>query len=220
MQRMSRYFVVLSLFLAAFTPRVQAQNVYAQIHGTVTDATGLVISKATVTVQNMSTGITTVREADANGYYIFTQLQVGGPYTVTVAAPGFESYVSTGLTLNVNDNREVDGKLKVGATSQTVEVSASALQVETSNTQLQQVATEDQLEEIPLEGRDPAGLQKLEPGVVESSDRLGNFSSNGSQTPQNAYVLNGTDITDVALQQEGLQINPDALHEELSLIHI
>ncbi len=214
MQRMSRYLVVLSLFLAAFTPRVQAQNVYAQIHGTVTDATGLVISKATVTVQNMSTGITTVREADANGYYIFTQLQVGGPYTVTVAAPGFESYVSTGLTLNVNDNREVDGKLKVGATSQTVEVSASALQVETSNTQLQQVATEDQLEEIPLEGRDPAGLQKLEPGVVESSDRLGNFSSNGSQTPQNAYVLNGTDITDVALQQEGLQINPDALHEE------
>ena len=65
-----------------------------------------------------------------------------------------------------------------------------------------------------MEGRDPAGLQKLEPGVVESSDRLGNFSSNGSQTPQNAYLVNGIDITDVALNQEGLQINPDALQEE------
>jgi hypothetical protein len=214
MQRMSRYLVGLSLLLSAFTPRVHAQNVYAQIHGTVEDATGSVIPKATVTVVNTSTGITTVRQADSSGYYIFTQLQVGGPYSVTVSAPGFESYVSTGLTLNVNDNREVDGKLKVGTTSQTVEVSASALQVETSNTQLQQVATEDQLEEIPLEGRDPAGLQKLEPGVVESSDRFGSYSSNGNQTPQNAYVLNGTDINDGPLQTEGLQINPDALHEE------
>jgi hypothetical protein len=214
MQRMSRYLIGLSLLLSAFTPKAHAQNVYAQVHGTVEDATGSVIPNATVTVLNTSTGITTVRQADSNGYYIFTQLQVGGPYSVTVSAPGFQNYVSTGLTLNLNDNREVDGKLKVGATSQTVEVSASALQVETSNTQLQQVATADQLEEIPLEGRDPAGMQKLEPGVVESSDRFGSYSSNGSQTPQNSYLINGADINDAPLQSEGIQINPDALEEE------
>ena len=214
MQRMSRYLIGLSLLLSAFTPKAHAQNVYAQVHGTVEDATGSVIPNATVTVLNTSTGITTVRQADSNGYYIFTQLQVGGPYSVTVSAPGFQNYVSTGLTLNLNDNREVDGKLKVGATAQTVEVSASALQVETSNTQLQQVATADQLEEIPLEGRDPAGMQKLEPGVVESSDRFGSYSSNGSQTPQNSYLINGADINDAPLQSEGIQINPDALEEE------
>jgi hypothetical protein len=214
MQRLGRYLVVLSLLLSAVTPKAHAQNVYAEVHGTVEDSTGSAIPKATVTVLNTSTGITTVRQADSNGYYIFTQLQVGGPYTVTVSAAGFESFVQSGLTLNVNDNREVDGKLKVGATSQTVEVSASALQVETSNTQLQQVATADQLEEIPLEGRDPAGMQKLEPGVVESSDRFGSYSSNGSQTPQNSYLINGADINDAPLQQEGIQINPDALQEE------
>ena len=206
--------VVLLLMFMALAVSASAQNVYAALHGTVTDATGSALPNATVTVLNTSTGISTVRQADASGYYIFTQLQVGGPYTVTIASSGFESYVETGLTLNVNSNREVDGKLKVGATLQTVEVLASALQVETSNTQLQQVATEDQLEEIPLEGRDPAGLQKLMPGVVESSDRFGSYSSNGSQTPQNSYLLNGTDINDSPLQAEGLQINPDALHEE------
>jgi hypothetical protein len=211
---MRKYLVVVLLFFAGIAFKAQAQNVYAALHGTVTDSTGSVIPNATVTVQNTSTGITTVRRADSNGYYIFTQLQVGGPYTVTVSSPGFESFVANGLTLNVNDNREVDGKLQVGAASQTVEVSASALQVETSNTQLQQVATEDQLEEIPLEGRDPAGLQKLEPGVVESSDRFGSYSSNGNQTTQNAYMLNGADINDGPLQDEGIQINPDALHEE------
>jgi hypothetical protein len=209
---MRKYLAI--LFLLFGIAKADAQNVYAAVHGTVTDASGSAISNATVTVLNTSTGISTVRQADPNGYYIFTQLQIGGPYTVTITSPGFESFVSTGLTLNADDNREVNGKLNVGAAAQSVEVTASALQVETSNTQLQQVSSEAQLEEIPLEGRDASGLQKLLPGVVESSDRFGNFSSNGSQTAQNSYLLDGTDINDGALQEDLLKINPDALHEE------
>ena len=107
MSPMRKYLVVVLLFFAGIAFKAQAQNVYAALHGTVTDSTGSVIPNATVTVQNTSTGITTVRRADSNGYYIFTQLQVGGPYTVTVSSPGFESFVANGLTLNVNDNREV-----------------------------------------------------------------------------------------------------------------
>ncbi|MFZ0747697.1 MAG: carboxypeptidase-like regulatory domain-containing protein [Terracidiphilus sp.] len=215
MHRMMRYLLALTLVLCGFNLNAFADNVYAALHGTVTDSTGAVIPDATVTVVNTSTGITTVRQADKKGYFIFPQLQVGGPYSVTISAPGFQSFVSSGLTLNVNDNREVvDIKLQVGAASQTVEVTATAVQVETSDTQLKQIATADQLEGIPLEGRDPAGLGKLSPGVVESSDRFGSFSSNGSQTPQNSYLVNGTDINDGPLQNEGIQVNPDALEEE------
>ncbi|MDR3560858.1 MAG: carboxypeptidase-like regulatory domain-containing protein [Negativicutes bacterium] len=205
--------VVFTGLVLGFVPQAIAQS-YAAVHGTVTDTTGAVISGATTTVLNTSTGIKNVTKADKNGYYIFPQLQVGGPYTVTISAQGFQNFVAGGLTLNVNDNREVNGKLAVGAESQTIEVSATALQVETSNTQLQQIATSDQLEGVPMEGRDPAGLQKLQPGVVESNDRFGTFSSNGSQTAQNSYLLNGVDINDPALQSEGIQINPDALQEE------
>jgi hypothetical protein len=186
---------------------------YAALHGTVIDASDSVIPNATVAALNTSTGITTVRTADASGYYIFTQLQVGGPYTVTMTAPGFANFVQTGLMLNVNDNREVNARMKVGAAVQTVEVSATAVQVETSNTQLQQVATTDQIQALPFEGRDPAGVQKLAPGVMESSDRFGSFSTNGSQTAQNNYLVNGTDINDGPLQDEGIQVNPDALSE-------
>lgn len=206
--------LLLLVFLASVPTSVWAQNVYAALHGTVADTSGAVIPGATVSVVNTATGIKTERTADKSGYFIFTQLQVGGPYSVTVSSPGFESFVASGLMLNVNDNKDVDAKLQVGATAQTVEVSATAVQVETSNTQLQQMATAEQLEEIPLEGRDPAGLQKLSPGVVESSDRFGSFSSNGSQTPQNSYLVNGTDINDGPLQSEGIQINPDALEQE------
>ncbi len=203
----------LLLIFSSFCVGSYAQNVYAALHGTVTDSSSAVVPGAAVTTLNTSTGIKTTAQADKSGYYIFPQLQVGGPYTVTVTAPGFQTFTSTGLTLNVNDNREVDAKLTVGAESQTVEVSATALQVDTSDTQLKQIATADQLEGIPLEGRDPDGLQKLQPGVVESSDRTGAYSSNGSQTAQNSYVLNGTDINDGPLQDVGILINPDALQE-------
>ena len=77
-------FVIALLLLASFaSPRKGiAQNVYAALHGTVTDSSGAVVPNATVKVTNGSTGITTDRRADKNGYYIFPQLQVGGPYTV------------------------------------------------------------------------------------------------------------------------------------------
>ena len=79
---------------------------------------------------------------------------------------------------------------------------------------MKQVITAQQMEEAPLLGRDVSGLQKLSPGTVESSDRFGSYSSNGSQTQANSYLLNGADITDVSLQDEGISVNPDALAEE------
>ena len=193
---------------------VQAQDVYAAIHGTVTDASGAVISNAAVTVVNTSTNIKTKATTDKNGYYIVPQLQIGGPYTVTIEATSFQTFTQSGLNLQLNDNRDVDAKLAVGSPNTTVQVSATALQVETSDSQLKQIVTAEQLEAIPLEGRDASGLQKLEPGVVESSDRFGGFSTDGNQTPQNSYQVNGIDINDFALQDEAISVNPDALQEE------
>jgi hypothetical protein len=210
--------VALGAFCLIPSPSASAQNVYAAIHGTVTDTSGAVVPNASVTVVNTSTNIAKRATSDNKGYYTFPQLQVGGPYTVTITATGFQTFTQKGLTLNVDDNRDVDAKLEVGSGTTTVQVSATALQVETSDTELKQVMTADQLEEIPLEGRDPAGLQKLEPGVVESSDRFGSFSTDGSQTPQNSYLLNGVDINDGPLQNEGIQINPDALEEESVIV--
>jgi hypothetical protein len=196
------------------TPAALAQNVYGAIHGTVTDPSGAVVPDATVTVVNTSTNITTKATSDSKGYYILPQLQVGGPYTVTIEAAGFKSFTQSSLNLQLNDNRDVDAKLEVGSPSTTIQVSATVVQVETSDSQLKQIVTTQQMEAVPLEGRDASGLQKLEPGVVESSDRFGGFSTDGSQTPQNAYQVNGIDINDYALQDEAISVNPDALQEE------
>ncbi|WP_158819925.1 carboxypeptidase-like regulatory domain-containing protein [Granulicella sp. S156] len=206
-------FALLAVVLSA-PSLMSAQNLYAALHGTVTDPTGAVVPGALITVVNSSTSITTTAKTDSKGYYVVPQLQAGGPYAVTITANGFDKATTGNLTLNVNDNRDVDVKLVVGGSNLTVEVNATGLQVETADTQLKQIVTATQLEEIPLLGRDAAGLQKLNPGVVESSDRFGSFSTNGSQTPANSYSLNGVDINDGPLQSEGIQVNPDALQEE------
>jgi hypothetical protein len=193
--------------------RAWAQVDTAAIHGTVTDSTGAVIADADVAVLNTSTGISSKAKSDSKGYYTVTQLQTGGPYTVTITAQGFSKSETNGIQLNVNDNREVDGKLPVGSSAQTIQVQAAAVQVETSETQLKTDILSSEISELPLLGRDASQLEKTAPGVVEAADRLGGFSANGAQTQQSNYLLDGSDVNDIALNDEGLVVNPDALGE-------
>src|ERR1700684_1269180 len=205
----------LALIAAAFFGKLQveAQSTTASIHGTVTDSTGAVLPDVTVTVENVSTSISSSRKTDSQGFFIFPDLHIGGPYTVTISKEGFHKFISTGIMLDLSSAREVEAKLQVGASSQTVQVNSATIQVETADMQLKNVIGARELEELPTLGRDAVQLQKTAPGVVESNDREGTFSTNGSQTQENSYLLDGTDINDILLNQPGITVNPDALAE-------
>jgi hypothetical protein len=205
--------VILAVAALGFEKQSPAQVTTAAIHGTVTDTSGAVVPSADITVLNTSNGISAAVKTDSKGYYTLTQLQPGGPYTVTISAAGFTKSVINGVQLNVNDNREVNGELSVGSAAQTVEVQAATVQVETTETQLKVDILSDEITQMPLLGRDATILQKTTPGVVEAADRLGGFSANGAQIEQNSYLLDGTDVNDSALQDEGLTVNPDAIGE-------
>ena len=206
-------FAAVMALIATSGGSLHGQNVYAAVHGSVSDASGALVPNAIVTLTNTSTGVKTIAKTDSKGYYIFPQLAPGGPYTVEISGTGFTPYKATGINLNVNDNLAEDAKLQVGGSSTEVEVSANNLQVETSDTQLKTTFEAQQIEDLPLLGRDVVNLQKTTPGVVESSDRFGTFSTNGTQTAGNSYLLDGADINDAPLQQPGITPNPDALGE-------
>ncbi|MGA7522352.1 MAG: carboxypeptidase-like regulatory domain-containing protein [Acidobacteriaceae bacterium] len=214
LRRITRFSVLLTaVCLFCGIPRAHAQNVYATIHGTVTDPTGAVVPNAQVTALNTSTGIHNTVTTDDKGYYTFTQLQTGGPYTVSVQAPGFQRYEKTGITLLVNGNPEVDATVRVGSSSQTIRVAAAPVEVSTSDTQLKTDITSSEVEQMPLLGRDASILEKTAPGVTEVPDRFGNPESDGAQSQQSDFTLDGVDINDVALQDQGIIVNPDALAE-------
>jgi Carboxypeptidase regulatory-like domain len=189
------WYVAVCLLLVAtrmlWVVQAKAQATTASISGTITDPSGAVLSGATVTVVNASTGISSVQKTDSKGYFLFPDLHIGGPYKVSVDKDGFQRFISAGIMLDLSSAREVDAQLRVGASSETVNINAAAVQVETSDMQLKNVVGAAEIEDLPTLGRDAVQLQKTTSGVVDSSDRMGTFSTNGSQTQENAYLLGG-----------------------------
>ena len=107
--------------LVASAGALMAQSTYGAILGTVRDTSGAVVAGATITITN--TGTTAARSAvsNANGDYVFNNIDVGA-YSVSIAAPGFEKFSASQIELTARETRRIDAVLKAGAETQTVEV--------------------------------------------------------------------------------------------------
>src|SRR5271169_1638620 len=174
------YLAVLILpFLLSFL--VHAAEVTATISGTVNDATGAVVPKATVTLTNKATNGSRTVLTDSGGSYLFTLVGIG-TYRVTVEQTGFRKYVRDGIVLNVNQNAKLDVALQVGASEQVVEVTGDVTQVDTLSATLGSVETERRIVDLPLVERDTFQLGLLQAGVFPTDDNDGSgnpFSVSG-----------------------------------------
>ncbi len=83
--------VVLGIILAVSFSYAHAIDVTARIKGTVTDPTGAVVAKATVTVTNSQTGVVSTTTSSASGDYIFPALPIG-TYSINVTASGSNNF--------------------------------------------------------------------------------------------------------------------------------
>ncbi len=108
---------------------------------------------------------------------------------------------------------------ELGQVSQQVTVEARVAQINTTSMQLGTTIGSNTIEDMPLNGRNWLQLQQLQPGVVGASDRFGvgtlgtNFATNGAQTQQNAFYVNGVDTADICLNMAGVIPSPDAIAE-------
>src|SRR5204863_5726958 len=103
------------------------------ISGTVTDKSGAVVSGAIVTVTNLerNTVIRTIK-SESGGHYVAALLPVGH-YKVAATAPGFKTFETTGIEVNVSDRVAVNPKLDPGGKDEVVTVTANALRVDTQS---------------------------------------------------------------------------------------
>ena len=197
----------------------RADNLYGTIRGTVSDQTGAVIPGATVTIRNQGTGISRTAQSLADGGFEFVNLLAPATYAVSVEKEGFRRFVSENVHLEVNQVFVANATLEVGAGLQQVTVEAQTAQINTTGMQLGTTITGNTIVDLPLNGRNWIQLQQLQPGVVGASDRFGvgtmgtNFSTNGSQTQQNSFYVNGTDTADISLNAAGVIPSPDAIGE-------
>ncbi len=201
------------LFFTASSWRLQADELTARIHGTVTDPSGAAVPGAQVKATNLETNVSaTVPSAD-DGSFEFLSLPVG-TYQVTVTKSGFRAFTATNLPLQLNQVYELPVALQIGPISESIQVEASPLQVETLVTQLGTVIGRKQILDLPLLNRNWVQLEQLAPGVMGQSERYtSTFATNGSQTQQNSFLLDGVDSTDLRVNTPEFLPSPDALAE-------
>ena len=110
--------ILVGLAFVALTAQVLAQAVNtAQIHGAITDPTGAAIQGAKVKVTQINTGMVRTTVSSSEGTFSLPGLPVG-PYSLEVAAQGFQNYIQTGITLQVSQNPQIDVRLQLGTVSQ------------------------------------------------------------------------------------------------------
>ena len=116
----------LSLLLALtfmFTLCGHAQRYLGSIQGEVTDPTGAKVANAKVDAEETTTHFKTTGVSNQAGVYTFASLNPG-TYTVTVTAAGFRPEAVSDVVLTAGQLQNVDLKLSVGATTESVQVVA------------------------------------------------------------------------------------------------
>jgi hypothetical protein len=191
---MRHVFLFSLLSLLVCVPAV-AQLDRGTITGSVTDPSGAAVPGVHVSVRNTATGVkfeTTTTEA---GQYNQPGLPIGN-YEVKFSAEGFKELARPGITLQASDLIRIDGKLEVGAVTDSVEVTAEAARLQTDTAEVSAALDGKSLMDLPLSfsgGRHAANFAySIMPGVT-GSDYTSHI--NGSTEFSKDVLLEGATST-------------------------
>lgn len=158
-------------FVAALTLSATAwgQVNTAQLSGEVKDSSGALVPNAVITVTNLGTSATVTDKTDKAGFYQIVELQPG-KYVVIAEHPGFKKIEKTGIELTVGQPAELNFSLPPGNSDTVVTVSANVELVNGTTAEIATTIGEKEITELPLNGRNPADLVFLAPGVTNLAE--------------------------------------------------
>ncbi|PYY12440.1 MAG: hypothetical protein DMG61_16515, partial [Acidobacteria bacterium] len=201
--RFTRALILLGAFLCCVGVSF-AQTGTAAVHGTITDPQGRVVPSAMVTLTSTATNIVRTQKTGPVGNFSF-DLIPPGDYRLEVEAPGFQKALLESIHALVATPSDINVVLRVGSTTQTVEVIAenAAVQVNTQDSSLGNTIVSEQIAQLPLEARNVLSLLSLQPGVTKDGYVA------GGRMDQTNVTLDGVDINDAEKSQAG----PDSLNQ-------
>jgi len=210
------------LLSATFVSVARAQVEQGRFVGQITDPQGAVIPGANVKLTNEGTNIVHKAVTNSTGQYVITPVPAG-QYILSVTAPGFATTTTSSIEVQVGQIVREDLKLKIGASSQSVEVTAAAPLLTTDSATVGTVITHEQLTGLPLNGRGFYQLAELTPGAslqAATGNSLairpeivnGNVIS-GIRGSATSFLLDGVDVTEQHQGGTFIQTSIDALQE-------
>jgi hypothetical protein len=200
--RSCRALVVTAVFSMLGTGLGSAQGVTTgAIAGKVTDPQGQAVVQAGVQITHRGTGYTTTVRTRDNGQYLVQGLEVGGPYTVTIRAIGFEPFIRENVDVTLSEATHVNAQLiaqAVELSAVTVSVPATADFAPTRQGVTVQIS-DTLVSRIPTFSRDFVDQLKLAPQVV--------YPATGAASGAGAYNRYNTITIDGANQSERFNLS-------------
>ena len=152
--------LVLALASGVFA---QTQITAGVIQGTVLDEQGGVVPGANVEVKNPDTNFSRTLTTNADGRFVFLQLQPGR-YVLTVSKQGFATVIQENLELTVGQTINLSLSMKVSRLEEKITITAAPT-IDTVKTESSATLNELSVSNLPVLGRKFEDLLTLTPGV-------------------------------------------------------
>jgi hypothetical protein len=221
---MQRRFVMnavrLSLALL-LCPAAFSQTITASLQGRVSDNSGAMLVKASVTATNTETGFSRSTATDAGGEYNIASLPVGN-YKVEVKAGTFQPQTRA-ILLTVGENATLDFSLVPGQVEEQVTVTSEAALIEPTRSSTDTVIEQSQIKNLPVNGRQFIDFALLAPGVTIGDTTSGStdviiepvtkLSFAGQNIHYNFIAIDGADNISTASGVQKTTPSTDAVRE-------
>jgi hypothetical protein len=211
-------FVCFSFLLLTAVAFGQGGVATGDLHVTVKDPKGDLVTNATVTVKNAAKGLERTGTSDGEGGYN-ARLLPPGTYTVTIAAPGFAKAEATDVSVTVGGLVELPVALTLATGREVVEVSAQGELVETSRSSTTDTIGQRRIDNLPINGRNYINFTRTDSQVVhDAAPSLGaaptsGLNMSGQRARSNLVNVDGADATDNSVNGVRSTVSQEAVQE-------
>lgn len=184
----------LGALLSGMSTAVYAQETTSAIRGEVTGDSGPV-ANASVTITHTPSGTRSVTGTNSAGVFDARGLRVGGPYTISVTAPGFEPRTLSDVNLTQADTLRLNFDMTAENAVDEVVVTASR-NPESENSGLSSTLSRDSIEAVVSVTRDIRDLARRNLLTSANSQADGGISIAGSNPKMNRITIDGASVQD------------------------
>ncbi len=198
------------LLLSTAPPRAHAQVLYGSIVGSITDPSHAPVPGANVDFRQRETNQTRQTVTNDAGTYNFPTLSAG-TYDVKIAKPGFQTMTVEAVQVAVDQTARVDAILRVGAVTDSIQVSAREAALQTDSSEVRSEIDTRTLQDVPIPvNRNFESLLVTVPGfsppanqnsVAANPSRGLTFSVNGATRNSNNIRIDGASANNVWLAE-------------------
>jgi hypothetical protein len=188
------------------------------LHVSVKDPKGSVVTNATVVVRDVAKGLERVGSSDGQGGYSVRQLSPG-TYSVTVDVPGFAKAEANDVAITVGQMADLPIALTVAGGKEVIEVSSQAELVETSRSSTTDTIGQRRIDNLPINGRNYINFTLTDSQVVrDNAPNTGaaptsGLNMSGQRARSNLVNVDGADATDNSVNGVRSTVSQEAVQE-------